>query len=236
MLAGRTFTAQRAPDEEPAAPGPRSVRGAWPRAGGVLGAVKQVGVPEPVLKFYDVHSYVTPGRGSDRPIREGTCLEICLIVRAGAGRRQHLAQGNPRSLWGMNTGRADLPLVDGDIFTIRLVTHGARSGVPRRVEIWAHRVEGGLFLVGSNWGKAQHPAWYHNVVATPRVVVEVDDESYELEARIARGDERDRLFAVAVEHFARYRDFEDSAGREIPIVVLQVPATCQADRAAVHLS
>lgn len=124
----------------------------------------------------------------------------------------------------MNDGGALLSLFDGEYFTVQLVTQGARSGVPRRVEIFAHRGESGIFLVGSNWGKAQHPAWYHNIVVTRRVVIEVDDESYAMDARVALGAERDRLFALAVEHFDRYREFEDSARREIPIVVLELPA------------
>lgn len=92
------------------------------------------------------------------------------------------------------------------------------------MEIWAHGTEGGLFLVGSNWGKARNPGWYHNLVVTPRVVVEIDEESVVMDARIAHGAERDRLFARAAGHCDVYRQFAESAGREIPVVVLEPAA------------
>lgn len=116
-------------------------------------------------------------------------------------------------------------LADDGYRTVHLITRGARSGSPRRVEIWAHDSEGGIFLVGSNWGKTRHPGWYHNIVVTPRVVLEIDDQNVVMEARIAHGAERDRLFALAAEHCDVYHQFAESAGREIPVVVLESAAS-----------
>jgi deazaflavin-dependent oxidoreductase (nitroreductase family) len=51
--------------------------------------------------------------------------------------------------------------------TIEITTLGARTGAPRRVEVWLHRVDGRWYITGM-------PArrnWYANVLANPRFIV-----------------------------------------------------------------
>jgi deazaflavin-dependent oxidoreductase (nitroreductase family) len=51
--------------------------------------------------------------------------------------------------------------------TIDITTQGARSGTPRRVEVWFHRVDGRWYLTGM----AQPRSWYANLRAHPRFMV-----------------------------------------------------------------
>jgi deazaflavin-dependent oxidoreductase (nitroreductase family) len=51
--------------------------------------------------------------------------------------------------------------------TIDITTLGARSGLPRRIEIWFHRVDGRWYLTGMPMPRN----WYANVRANPRFVV-----------------------------------------------------------------
>ncbi|MFB4271445.1 nitroreductase/quinone reductase family protein [Nonomuraea sp. GTA35] len=51
--------------------------------------------------------------------------------------------------------------------TIDITTLGARSGLPRRIEIWFHRVDGRWYLTGMPMPRS----WYANVRANPRLVV-----------------------------------------------------------------
>jgi deazaflavin-dependent oxidoreductase (nitroreductase family) len=51
--------------------------------------------------------------------------------------------------------------------TIDITTSGARSGMPRRIEVWFHRVEGRWYLSGAPGPRS----WYANVLAHPRFVV-----------------------------------------------------------------
>jgi len=51
--------------------------------------------------------------------------------------------------------------------TIDLTTYGARSGHPRRVEIWAWMLDGRYLITGTPGPRD----WYANVLADPRVVV-----------------------------------------------------------------
>jgi deazaflavin-dependent oxidoreductase (nitroreductase family) len=51
--------------------------------------------------------------------------------------------------------------------TIDITTLGARSGIPRRIEIWFHRVDGRWYLTGVPGSRH----WYANLRANPRFVV-----------------------------------------------------------------
>jgi deazaflavin-dependent oxidoreductase (nitroreductase family) len=51
--------------------------------------------------------------------------------------------------------------------TIDITTLGARSGIPRRVEVWFHRVDGRWYLTGMPLPRS----WYANLRANPRFIV-----------------------------------------------------------------
>ena len=51
--------------------------------------------------------------------------------------------------------------------TIDITTLGARSGIPRRVEVWLHRVDGRWYLTGMPVPRS----WYANLRANPRLIV-----------------------------------------------------------------
>jgi deazaflavin-dependent oxidoreductase (nitroreductase family) len=82
--------------------------------------------------------------------------------------------------------------------------------------------------VGDGWavfatygGSPRHPAWYHNLLANPRVTVEVGAERVPVVARLAEGAERERIWAKEVAAIPKFAEFEAAAGREIPVVVLE---------------
>jgi deazaflavin-dependent oxidoreductase (nitroreductase family) len=56
--------------------------------------------------------------------------------------------------------------------TIDITTLGARSGVPRRIEIWFHRVDGHWYLTGMPVPRG----WYANLRANPRFIVHLKHE------------------------------------------------------------
>lgn len=98
---------------------------------------------------------------------------------------------------------------------------GARSGV-ERVNPLAHRRDGdNLVVFASNGGRSNHPAWFHNIEANDRVVAEVGDDTVALRARVAGGDERERLWSDQKTEFPGFADYESSTTRQIPVVVLE---------------
>src|ERR1700754_2062408 len=51
--------------------------------------------------------------------------------------------------------------------TIEITTRGRHSGIPRRIEVWFHRVDGRWYLTGMPVPRS----WYANLRANPRFVV-----------------------------------------------------------------
>jgi deazaflavin-dependent oxidoreductase (nitroreductase family) len=114
-------------------------------------------------------------------------------------------------------GRLGFNLV---IPTALLETHGARSGALRRnVVIYFHDGER-VTIVASKLGLPEHPAWFHNLVANPRVTF----GGIPMRATVVRDEvERERLWGLADRVFAPYAAYRREAARAnrtIPIVQL----------------
>ena len=66
-------------------------------------------------------------------------------------------------------------------------------------------------LIASNYGRQGHPAWYRNLTANPEVEVLAGKHSGRYTAsEITEPDERERAWALAVDHYAGYADYESA--------------------------
>lgn len=102
-----------------------------------------------------------------------------------------------------------------------LTTTGARSGARHTVPLGYLDDEAGRMLViASAGGAPNHPAWYHNLRANPRVTVETGVHTIEAEATVLEGEDRDRVFARAVEADPGWAAYEARSGRVLPVVAL----------------
>ncbi len=102
-----------------------------------------------------------------------------------------------------------------------LTTIGAKSGRPSTKPLGFTRDGDRYVVIASKGGAPTNPAWYHNLVANPRVTVEVGSERFEARATVAEGAERERLYAqqaAAIPVFGKYREMTT---RRIPVVVLE---------------
>jgi len=108
--------------------------------------------------------------------------------------------------------------------TVLVTTKGAKSGRPRKASL-AFLFEGDdMVIVASKGGSPAHPAWFHNMKADPRVIVQYRVGIEERIAREAVGAERERLFARMAESFANFAAYRArAANREIPVMVLSRP-------------
>jgi deazaflavin-dependent oxidoreductase (nitroreductase family) len=104
-----------------------------------------------------------------------------------------------------------------------LETVGAKSGQVRRTPLLFLRDGDRVVLIASKGGAPRHPAWLHNLRASPQVrFLGPDGLTGDYVAREAHGDERARLWDEAVDYYAGYATYEIRAGdREIPVVVLE---------------
>jgi deazaflavin-dependent oxidoreductase (nitroreductase family) len=102
-----------------------------------------------------------------------------------------------------------------------LTTTGARSGL-QRINPLMYLKDGDRWVIfASKGGAPAHPDWYHNLVANPTVTLEVGVETFEADATVAAGEERDTLYARQAQQFPMFGDYEKkAAGRQIPVVVL----------------
>lgn len=102
-----------------------------------------------------------------------------------------------------------------------LTTTGARSG-QQRVNPLAYTRDGDDYvIIASKGGAPSHPDWYHNIVAHPRVTIEVGAERFEADARVAEGQERDRLYAAQAKLMPGFAEYQQKTSRQIPVVILR---------------
>ncbi|HEY6789495.1 MAG TPA: nitroreductase/quinone reductase family protein [Trebonia sp.] len=102
-----------------------------------------------------------------------------------------------------------------------LTSIGAQTG-QRRATPLAYLPDGDRYVVAAaNGGADANPAWYHNVVANPRVTVEAGTETFGAIATIAAGAERVALYERCVAAYPQLADYQAMrAAREVPIVVI----------------
>lgn len=106
---------------------------------------------------------------------------------------------------------------------ILLLHHrGARSGI-ERVNPLAYRSleEGAMAVFASKGGSPTHPDWYHNLLANPDVTVEVGTRTIEARARVAEGEERERIWGAQTRDLPVFAGYQERSGRTIPVVILE---------------
>ena len=105
--------------------------------------------------------------------------------------------------------------------TLLLTTRGRSTGKLRRTALIYQRDRGGYIVVASNGGSKAHPNWYQNLVADPRVSVQVADDRFEARARTATARQRPRLWDQMVTIWPDYEKYQTKTEREIPVVILE---------------
>ena len=112
-----------------------------------------------------------------------------------------------------NTMR-DVPIV---VFTSR----GVKSGKLRKTPLMRVEHDGVYAAVASQGGAPEHPAWYFNFKAEPRVDVQDGPEPQEYVAREVTGEERATWWKRATAVWPDYDDYQSKTDREIPVFVLE---------------
>lgn len=147
-----------------------------------------------------------------------------VATRPGAWFFTRIAMRIDRTLMPLTRGRLRMSLG----MPSALLTHkGARSGVVRTTPLLYFTDGDDVIFVASNGGAPKHPAWLHNVRASPEVEVSTDGRPDAYVAREAEGEERERLFRAACGMYPGYAVYQERAGdRQIAVVVCspRVPA------------
>jgi deazaflavin-dependent oxidoreductase (nitroreductase family) len=103
-----------------------------------------------------------------------------------------------------------------------LTTTGAKTGEMRESPLAYSREGDDIVIVASKGGAPSHPAWYHNIVANPRVTIEVDGRKLEADARVVTdSEERRRLYDQHAELHQSFTEYEAKTSRVIPVIRLK---------------
>ncbi|MFE7167068.1 nitroreductase/quinone reductase family protein [Streptomyces sp. NPDC057616] len=98
-----------------------------------------------------------------------------------------------------------------------LTSTGARSGLARRTPLACMPEDGGRswILVGSNFGRTDHPSWTHNLLAHPDAEIDWKGTSIPVRARLLQGEERAEVWRTALTFWPPYATYQQRVEREI---------------------
>ena len=102
-----------------------------------------------------------------------------------------------------------------------LTTTGRRTGNESTTPL-IYQLDGdNPVIVASKGGSPEHPGWYENLAKTPEVGVQILADTFQARARVAEGEERERLWRLMNEVWPHYDEYAERTDREIPVVVLE---------------
>ena len=119
--------------------------------------------------------------------------------------------------------RANEGKVGGQFASMELLllhTTGAKSGLPR-INPVACMADGDRYIIiASKAGAPTNPDWYYNLVAHPKVSVEVGTEQFQALARVAAEPERTELYNKVAAKYPGFAEYQRQTTRIIPVVIL----------------
>jgi deazaflavin-dependent oxidoreductase (nitroreductase family) len=106
--------------------------------------------------------------------------------------------------------------------TILLLSTTGRSSGQERTTPLIHRTDDGHWVVvASKGGAPDHPDWFKNLEADPQANIQVKGERVPVRARVAEGEERERLWRLMAEVWPAYDDYQGKTDRQIPVIVFE---------------
>jgi deazaflavin-dependent oxidoreductase (nitroreductase family) len=127
----------------------------------------------------------------------------------------YLEDGEAGHLWDASLGGGE-----GMLTTLLLTTTGRKSGKKLIIPlIYLLTDDGGYCVIASKGGAPSNPAWFLNLETSPTVHLKVINKEFNANARVAEGEEREKLWKAMVEYYAPYTDYQASTERQIPVVV-----------------
>lgn len=128
-------------------------------------------------------------------------------------------------------GKANVPLYRlsrgriggkvGKAPVLLLTSTGRRSGQQRTAPVLFMKDGANVIVIGSNAGNVKEPGWSFNLKANPEADVEIRGDRRTVRARVADGEERERLWKAMNAEYEGFEDYEANTSRSIALFVLE---------------
>lgn len=106
--------------------------------------------------------------------------------------------------------------------TLVLTAVGHRSGLPRQIPLAClPEPDGSFVVVGSNFGRENHPAWTTNLLNEPKVEVSYRGRTTPVTARLLEGAERAEVWPRLLAVWPTYDRYVERSGRELRVFRLE---------------
>ena len=121
------------------------------------------------------------------------------------------------------SGGADgTTLRDTGLPVIIVTNRGNLTGAIRKTPLMRVKDGNNYVLVGSRGGAPKNPVWVYNLRADGDVEIRDEADVYTMRVReIEEGEERARLWALAVAAFAPYEEYQGRTARRIPVFLAE---------------
>jgi deazaflavin-dependent oxidoreductase (nitroreductase family) len=120
-----------------------------------------------------------------------------------------------RALHKMSGGR--IIMSGGMLPSLVLTTTGAKTG-QRRTTPLATKPEGGSwYVVGSNFGRDNHPAWTANLIASPDAEVSFRAHTTAVHAHLLTTEEKADIWPRLVTFWPNYDVYVERSGRDLRV-------------------
>ena len=119
-------------------------------------------------------------------------------------------------------GTRGLTLRDTGLPVIIVTNRGWKTGAVRKTPLMRVADGDNYILVASKGGAPEHPLWYHNLKADPKVEIRDETEVHTMRVReVVDSVERQRLWDLAVAAYPPYQEYQDKADRVIPVFLAE---------------
>ena len=99
---------------------------------------------------------------------------------------------------------------------------GKKTGATRKTPLMRVKDGSNYILVGSKGGAPENPVWVYNLRANPDVEIRDRQDVMPMRVReVTDPAERSRLWAVAVQAYPPYADYQQRTTRQIPVFIAE---------------
>ncbi len=125
-------------------------------------------------------------------------------------------------LYERTNGAEGTTLRETGLPVIIVTNKGSKTGAVRKTPLMRVADGSNYVLVASKGGAPQHPVWYHNLKANPNVEIRDIDVVRSMKVReVDDAAEKGRLWALAVEAYPPYQEYQGKTDRQIPVFLAE---------------